>query len=486
MRKQPLAPPVFLMLGLLFGILALPQSPVLRDFDMGWLVRTGELIWQTGRLPATDIYSFSNPGRPWVLYQWGFELYLGGLHRLANLGGVVWGTALIIALTYGMLFTLLLRLGLTPVMAFSLTFLASMVNNFHWYSRPSTLSTLIYVLLFWVLEDFRSKSGRQFLVLPVLFLFWTNFHLAYLWGLLVLLSYGVWAFFLPTAFRGPEAKADSRLLWLFLVCVLATLINPYGPKLLAYLWHLSQSPIMNARIAELQSPDFHSYRYWCLLVQLGLLLWVTGPAYSGKSLILFLLTLSLCLGLFSRRHLPFFSILATLHLAYSLRARLGLKALDLPVLARRDWVVLTAGMLISLLWVVGVEARRPGFYQFEPHRVPQGVVRFLKNQAKGQNPLKIFSCGGQWGSYFIYELYPDIRVFIDSRFDMYGDEFVGKFLELRDRAIECPEVLAGLGIDFLIIDKQRLEKKKTRKPLNGKNYTLVYEDDKALVYAFQP
>jgi hypothetical protein len=69
---------------------------------------------------------------------------------------------------------------------------------------------------------------------------------------------------------------------------------------------------------------------------------------------------------------------------------------------------------------------------------------------------------------------------------MYGDEFVGKFLELRDRAIECPEVLAGLGIDFLIIDKQRLEKKKTRKPLNGQNYTLVYEDDKALVYAFQP
>jgi hypothetical protein len=162
-----------------------------------------------------------------------------------------------------------------------------------------------------------------------------------------------------------------------------------------------------------------------------------------------------------------------------------LKAPDLPVLVRRDWVVVAAGVLISLVWVVGVEARHPGFYQFEPRKVPQGVGHFLKSQAKGQNPLNIFPCKGEWGSYFIYELYPDVRVFIDSRFDMYGDEFVGKWLELRDRAIQYPEVLTGLEIDFLIIDKQSLEKKKTRKPLNGKNHTLVYEDDKALVYAFQ-
>ncbi len=32
-----------------------------------------------------------------------------------------------------------------------------------------------------------------------------------------------------------------------------------------------------------------------------------------------------------------------------------------------------------------------------------------------------------WGGYFIWKLYPDYRVFIDGRADLYGDSFMNEF-----------------------------------------------------------
>src|SRR4051812_46018845 len=37
-----------------------------RDSDTGWHIRTGETILSTRALPATDPYSFTRAGEPWL------------------------------------------------------------------------------------------------------------------------------------------------------------------------------------------------------------------------------------------------------------------------------------------------------------------------------------------------------------------------------------------------------------------------------------
>ena len=101
--------PAFMFLLILATLLALRHNPVLADLDVCWLIRNGEYMLRNGHLPTGDLYSYTNLGHPWILYKWGFELYLGVLHHVASLGGVVWGTAIVYALTYSILLYVLLR-----------------------------------------------------------------------------------------------------------------------------------------------------------------------------------------------------------------------------------------------------------------------------------------------------------------------------------------------------------------------------------------
>jgi len=472
-----LALPVFCFLALLVGLLCVRHNPVLNDLDVGWLVRTGELIWQTGALPSSDVFSFSSPGHPWVLYQWGFELLVGGLHQMAGMGGVVWAVAVIIALTYALILAFLLRLGLPNLLAIGLMGLAMFVNIVHWYARPGIFTVLLFVVILWRLEVERLSPGRYIWALPMVFIIWANFHLGFISGLLVVLIYGVWAYILPSAFRGPGAVKDSKVLYVFLLCLVATFFNPYGPNLIYYLWQLSQAGTMNRYIGELQSPNFHHFIFIFLFIQLALLIWVASPKFAGRQVLLTLTTIGLGLGLYSTRHLPWFSIPATFYLGYALRPAMN------PVSKRgmplRDLVFAAIGIVLSFCWVSWMGLKYPNFYGFNPARVPVKAIAYLEAQAHSyQKPLQVFSLDHQWSSYIIYASYPRMRVFIDTRYDMYGEAFCKRVVTLSRNVLNNPEVLIPLHVDFLLINKAELQ----TFPPESPRARLVYEDQKSLVY----
>ncbi len=464
-----------LFLGLMVYALAIPQSSIL-DPDSGWLMRTGELILQNGSLPAKDVFSFTQGERPWILYQWLFEVYLGLLHRLAGLGGVIWGAALMIALTYALLLGFLIRVGLTRLVSVALVILTMMVTQFYWYARPNTFTLLAFMVLLLRLEGYRRSPRGCLWDLPLLFLLWANIHLGFLLGLGVVLLYGLWAWLAPGAFRGAVGR-DSRLLLIFPLCLGATFINPYGFSLITYFWHLSQAPTMNSSIIELRSPDFHFYPLYFFLVQLILLLWLGGGAYPGRSVVLTLVTITLVMALYAGRNIPFFAFAATVHLGYSLESRWPAPP---PVPARpgRGAVWGAVVGVITLIVVTAVGFWRPGFYNFDPRFTPQGVAAYLSRQEPGPRPLNVFVHDGQWASYLIYRLYPRIRVFIDSRFDMYGDEFYARFLAFQRVVSFNPDILNPWGVDFLVLQKARL----SAPPRLGPAWVKVYEDGQAMIY----
>src|SRR4051794_1984720 len=60
----------FLALTFLLGVFPL------KDTDFWWHLRTGDLIRQTGRVPTTDLYTFTVPDHPWTDLHWGFQVAL--------------------------------------------------------------------------------------------------------------------------------------------------------------------------------------------------------------------------------------------------------------------------------------------------------------------------------------------------------------------------------------------------------------------------
>ena len=62
---------------------------LLTDSDTGWHIRTGEWILKNGRIPATDLFSFTKFGQPWFAWEWLSDVSMAAVHRHFGLGGIV-------------------------------------------------------------------------------------------------------------------------------------------------------------------------------------------------------------------------------------------------------------------------------------------------------------------------------------------------------------------------------------------------------------
>ena len=487
----------YLFIYLFVGLIVDPSRTLLGDLDVCWLIRTGELIWQTGHLPTTDVFSFTHQGKPWILYQWGFELFIGALHLIAGLGGVVWGGALLVSLTYATLFYFLLQLCINRWLSIALIALVMKINSFNWLSRPNTVSVLFYVFLLLLLENYRKSPSRRIWYLPLLFILWANVHLGFISGLMVLILYAFWCHFSPNDFWANKKQNDNRLITILIFCILATFINPYGHHLFVYLWDLSMASTMNANILELQSPDFHSYVHFTLIILLVLLLWSGAFKYHGRKVFLSLSSITLVMALYSARHIPYFSIPAIIHIAYTWLAHKNQTTdVCIPRFDQCDgwgWGVIIA--VLSLIIIVSISNLRPEFYNFNNKLIPEKAVAYLnKKEDIGPQPFRVFTSanGAQWNDYLLYKLYPKVRVFIDTRFDMYGETFFKKYLLLVEN-LQCDlKSIESFKVDFLIFDKTKEQKSQKIEgihpitplgpPPASPPWKLVYEDEKSVIY----
>src|ERR1700692_3334121 len=79
----------------LLGLLGFTSLSVrlLGDAEIGWHIRTGQLILATHSIPRVDPFSSSMSGQPWFAWEWLYDVLVGWLERTAGLNGVVLITA---------------------------------------------------------------------------------------------------------------------------------------------------------------------------------------------------------------------------------------------------------------------------------------------------------------------------------------------------------------------------------------------------------
>jgi len=80
---------------------------LLSDADTGWHIRAGEFIWATFSVPKHDLFSFITPSPYWINHQWLSEVIMALVHQSLGLTGTAIFFALLIALSYWLLFKLI-------------------------------------------------------------------------------------------------------------------------------------------------------------------------------------------------------------------------------------------------------------------------------------------------------------------------------------------------------------------------------------------
>jgi hypothetical protein len=465
----------------LLGLLVFTALAVrlLGDAGIGWHIRTGQLILATHEIPRVDPFSATAAGRAWFAWEWLYDVLVGWLESTAGLNGVVWFTALIIALVFAWTFRLLLHRGTNVLVALILVLLAASSAMIHFLARPHVVSWLFTVAWFWILEsseggcagsnfDLSSsatlasnrRSWRLWL-LPPLMLGWVNVHGGFLVGFALLAIYwfsAAWRWFGLKEERFEEAlekiRAGRRVRVLTLAGILsglATLMNPYGLQLHVHIYRYLSNRFLMDHIDEFQSPNFHYVAQKCFagLLLLTLVAVVAKGPKVGTSQGLVVL-FAVYSGLYASRNIPVSSLLLILVIGPWLSdamARLaetlsGREPASAQFLQRMQVIELNLrghlwpiAAIVLTGWIVAHSGKLGSTPLMDAHfdgkRFPVAAVDFLeKDYLEKQDVPGPLVSPDSWGGYLIYRLYPRVRMVVDDRHDFYGEDFLKSYLKM--------------------------------------------------------
>ena len=232
------------------------------DPDVWWHVKVGQSILDTHHWPTVDPYSFTVYGQPWLSYEWIGDVLLGKVNRL---GGVVAMEALLLTLGSAIILGLYclgtLRSGKSKagLAGAAILFMLATVS---FSLRPQMLGYLFLILAVTILEGFRQGHRRWIWFLPPLMLLWVNAHGSWIIGLGTVFVYwmsGLVEFQAGNLVARRWSYDDRiRIETVFLLCLAALPITPYGTRLCTYPFEVASSlPLNIENIKEWQSMPFH-------------------------------------------------------------------------------------------------------------------------------------------------------------------------------------------------------------------------------------
>jgi hypothetical protein len=521
----------------LFCLLAFTplSTRLLGDAGIGWHIRTGQLIMATHSIPRVDPFSSTMVGQPWFAWEWLYDVVVGALDRAAGLNGVVVFTALIIAITFSWTFRLLLSRGTNFLVALVLVLLAASAAMIHFLARPHVLSWLFTVIWFCILDSSRKsdeksndgplkvfrRSNRSLWLLPPLMLVWANVHGGFLLGFVLLAIYGLdaaWRWFRLTQDHKQDHFEDAlekiragnrarNLAGIGLLTALATFVNPYGWKLHLHIYRYLSNRFLMDHIDEFQSPNFHGVAQKCFAVLLLLTLValaVSPRDEQGRRTSLahgLVLLFAVYSGLYASRNIPVSALLIILvigprlsnayqRLAATLTKRnasryqppssrhflermqtiesiVGGHLLPIAAIVLTCWIAFHGGKLGSTPLMAA---------HFDSKRFPVTAVSYLEEQNFGEPVLT----PDYWGGYLIYRLYPQTKVVIDDRHDLYGEEFLKSYLKMMHVEPGWQDFIGEHNVHLILVPRDSALANILRETGNWK---AMSEDDVAVTFA---
>jgi hypothetical protein len=508
---------VFVLMSVVFVLAARPVT----DPDFWWHLRAGRLVWETRAVPHADIFSATFAGREWVAHEWLSEVVMYAIHRSLGYAGLVVCFALVISAAMWVAYRRCAVAAPHPYVAGFALLLGALAASPTWGVRPQMFSFLFAAVFLAALDGYvKGKSRRAVWWLVPLTALWANMHAGFALGLALValtiagLVLDSWLFEGAGARRveggvdeGNERRGDGSdgkgqgdvsgwpslwrrvrpLVFVFAACVAAVALNPNGVRLYFYPFETLTSRAMMKYINEWFSPDFHELMFQPLAV----LLFATFTAMvlsrgRVRPSSLLLLAATGYAALRSGRNVPFFALAA------------------MPLLAEHSWKWLTrqawgawlsrperretAGAALKVALNVLLFVAAPSALAFarvgrvaarqsadEAQNYPAAAVRFMR---ENRPPQPVFNEYG-WGGYMIWNLYPDYRVYIDGRADVYGDDYLEEFLHAHDGVAGWRAPLEREGVRTVFVRPDAPLASLLRE---DKGWRVAFEDKQAVIF----
>ena len=467
------------------GIQALRLKYAVRDPDLFWHLKVGDWIIEHSALPHTGILSRTAANFPWVAYSWGYEVLLSFSYSAFGLVGAgVFGIVLTVLVAF-FLFWMLYRLSARIWLSVILAAIACSAFLFEGMPRPMFISEILYaVTLTLLLEAQRRSRVRILYWLPLVFFFWANLHIQFVYGLFVVaLSVAVNLLLrilsgLNISFRRllPPALPAASLLAVASLCFIATLVGPNFYKPYLVILSYSKAKFTYAVISELQPLSFRSYSHFVELLIAAAGFYAVGWRKQLDLFKLALLTFAVVVAFRTMRDAWFLCFSAAACIADCSEPPPATEPAAPPW---KDLAVVGAAILIILAFAApATDFNMRAIDRSISADYPVNAVNFLR---RNPVPGPLYN-NLTWGGFLMWYL-PELPVAIDGRNDLYGDDLDKIFYETESGfpSYRTDPYLDQAGV--VILDSTLpLAKLLTV----DARFNMIYHDEIATVFARRP
>lgn len=509
-------------LDVLFGMLAIvavfclvfiKAHRAIFDLDIWLHLKTGEFIFQNKHIPFQDIFSFSIQGRRWIDHEWLFQLISYLAYSRWQAEGLILLECFMIALTFFVLFVMGHRQMKLYLEVAALLLLTTYATLTRFNIRPEIFSLFFFALYLYFLRFHIDK--RVIYLLLFIQLLWVNFHGFFFFGPLLIFFFILAEFlrrkfpYLPEHWRQGFALSDAaynRLKKLLLFSLLVCLLNPNGLSGAIYPFSvfremlLGKTQIFFKHIQELQ-PTFHMLKpgldnsYYLLVFFCILLICLNIKKLRIIEIILF--GFFFLLSLTVRNVAYFCFIIYMIIISYMIETLGGLSERIKIHIGTKQLFYHLSRCAITLIFIVWLGFKigatiNSYYYDFDSkefksylsgiqyNRYPKKVVDFLLENEITPNLFNDFNSG----AYLIGKAYPKIKVFIDGRTELYGQEFFKNYQQAMDGNTSIlKKITDKYNINAILISLTSDAKPKIiNRIYKNPNYKLVFFDDSGVVF----
>ena len=476
-----------LFMAIFWGLAA--SGPRILNFD-GDLPRhllLGQLIRETRSVSTTDTFSFRTQGFPSIPHEWLSQVMLSIANDLLGLSGVVLLTAILVTLTWAIVFHEARRRSKQLLVSLIVTAIGVAASLIHVLPRPHLFTYLLTALWLAVLERIRENKTRRWWLLPVLMIFWVNLHGMFVLGIAIIGIYLLGSFLeSPSAewFRLPSSR--SMLLG-GLLSLFATFLSPSGFHIWSAIASLGSNAYITSHIPEYQSPDFHVPETWPFVLLLVLTILAFGRNTNKTAWTHILLAVSFAaIALYTSRMIPLFAIviapitaegLASLLRQEFPQSRFLVIEKNISALNATSngiiWILLLV-TVVTVLFKAGraIDPANKGNV-FATNFFPVQAVNWLNSHPQKGHMFNEFD----WGGYLLLKLSPRQQIFMDGHTHIYGEALTREYETVLNPGKGWEKIFEKYEITWAIIRRGRL----LAGELIAQGWEPVYQDETTIV-----
>jgi hypothetical protein len=391
---------------------------VLADYDLWGYLSFGRAFWEDGFFPYKDKFAYTPTQPLWIYHEWLTGVVFYSLTKYLGPVSLQLLRYILAIITIHLLYSTALKRGGNPFTIAMTIIPTILLLSFGYIPVRAQIFTFFFFILTLYMLEHAKKTGDGSILrwLPLIQLFWCNFHGGFVSGIGLIFLY---------ALGEGLARNKNAIVYLRwgIISLLATLINPYGIKYWIYTIQAVSMP--RPEITEWYSVitalkvNFHVFSV-SLFLTMSLIIFLAFLFRRKKDLTdLLVFAVMIYLGCVHIRHEVLFALVFGAYLPVVLSEYAQEWNANRRSFMHLSWFLpaILSALLISTYFYFYPLKQITFIPTFRilalSDYYPTEAIHWLKANNIQGNILPHF----EWGEYLIWSYYPACRVAMDGRYE---------------------------------------------------------------------